>query len=125
MPRILIIDDDPQIRNMLKMFLEMNGHVVEAAEDGLAGLKLFGENGADLVITDVIMPEKEGIETIRELRRDHPDIKIIAISGGGQMGSETYLRMARAFGAAKTLQKPFALKELLAAVQEVLNHDPE
>ena len=93
MSKILVIDDDKNIRSLLRDFLERDGYEVMEAENGKVGLKLFRENGADLVITDLIMPEKEGIETIRELRRDFSDVKIIAISGGGAIGPETYLQM--------------------------------
>jgi YesN/AraC family two-component response regulator len=83
MANILIIDDDQQILNMLSQILKRAGYGVVEALDGKQGLKLYRENPTDLIITDIIMPEKEGLETIMELQRDFPDVKIIAISGGG------------------------------------------
>ncbi len=120
MARILIIDDDPQILDMLGQTLEREGHEVVDAPDGKEGLKLYRENPTDLIITDLIMPEKEGIETIMELRRDFPDVKIIAISGGGQIDAEQYLSMAQKLGAQRTFAKPVERDELLKAVRELL-----
>ncbi len=90
------------------------------AENGKIGLKLLGENGADLVITDLIMPEKEGIETIQELRRDFSHVKIIAISGGGAIGPETYLEIAKKMGAHRIFEKPFVLQEISEAIRELI-----
>jgi len=118
--RILIIDDDPQILDMIGQTLEREGHEVIDASDGKEGLKLYRENPTDLIITDIIMPEKEGIETIMELRRDFPDVKIIAISGGGRIDAEQYLSMAQKLGAQRTFAKPVARAELLKAVRELL-----
>ncbi|MBL7178351.1 MAG: response regulator [Desulfobacteraceae bacterium] len=120
MARILIIDDDPQILNMLGQTLEREGYEVIGAPDGKEGLRLYRENPTDLIIADLIMPEKEGIETIMELRRDFPDVKIIAISGGGRLDPEQYLSMAKSFGAQYTFAKPVAREELLNAVRELL-----
>jgi len=121
MVRILIIDDDPQILNMLGQTLEREGHKVVDAPNGKEGLKLYRENPTDLVITDLIMPEKDGIETIMELRRDFPDVKIIAISGGGHIDAELYLSMARRLGVQRTFAKPIERAELLKSVRELLN----
>jgi DNA-binding response OmpR family regulator len=118
---ILVIDDDEVIRSLLRSLLERDGYDVMEAENGKIGLKLIRENGADLVITDLIMPEKEGIETIRELRRDFSDVKIIAISGGGAIGPETYLQMAKGMGAHRVFEKPFKLKEMSEAIRELLD----
>ena len=120
MARILIIDDDPQILNMLRQTLEREGYEVIDASDGKEGLKLYQENPTDLIITDLIMPEKEGIETIMELRRDFPDVKIIAITGGGRIDPKQYLSMAKSFGAQYTFTKPVERKKLLKAVKELL-----
>jgi len=120
MAHILIIDDDPQMLNMLGQILEREGHEVVKALDGKEGLKLYRENPTDLVITDIIMPETEGMETIMELQRDFPDVKIIAISGGGHNIAESYLYMARVLGVHKTFAKPIARDELLKAVREIL-----
>ncbi len=120
MPRILIIDDDIQILNMLRQTLERKGYEVAVAPDGKEGLRIYRENPSDLIVTDLLMPEKEGIETIAELRRDFPDVKIIAISGGGRLDPEQYLRMAKSFGAQYTFAKPVEREELLKAIQELL-----
>lgn len=94
MPLILIIDDDDQIREMLRQMLERAGYEVTDAPNGKVAMKLYREQPADLIITDLIMPGKEGIETIIELRRDFPEVKIIAISGGGRIAPRDYLAMA-------------------------------
>jgi len=120
MPLILIIDDDNKVRGMLRQTLERAGYDVLDAPDGKEGINLYRKDPVDLVITDLIMPEKEGIETIIELKRDFPDVKIVAISGGGQIDSEEYLHMAEKLGAQRTFTKPFELKELLEAVRELI-----
>ena len=119
MKRILVVEDDRRMRTMLKDMLEMAGYEVVSAEDGLEALKICRRQRADLVITDIIMPDKEGLETISELRRDFPETKIIAISGGGQIGPHKYLKMARMLGAQKTFTKPFAITDLLGGVREL------
>jgi CheY-like chemotaxis protein len=120
MPRILLIDDDDAVRTMLRLTLVEFGHEVIEARNGLEGLALFPTSGADLVITDIIMPGKEGVEVIIELRRLHPRLKIMAISGGGRVGPTDYLRIASYLGAAKVLAKPFSNEELLVALNELL-----
>lgn len=102
------------------MKLEAHGYEVKDADDGRAGLRLFRENPTDLIITDLIMPEKEGIETISEVKGEFPDVKIIAISGGGRFGPAGYLDIAKAIGAEKTFTKPIELKELIHAVEELI-----
>ena len=118
--RILVIEDDEQMCAMLTQVLEKEGYAVVDAPNGKVGMKLYKENGADLVITDLIMPEKEGIETIRELRQDNPDVKIIAISGGGTIKPEEYLAIAERLGVQKTLVKPFRKEEILEAVNDLI-----
>ena len=120
MPRILIIDDEAMIRNLLVQILEREGYETITASGGKDGIKIHRENPADLVITDLLMPEKDGIETIMELRRDSRDVKILAMSGGGKIDPETYLQIAKTMGAIETLAKPFDLRELLKTVQELL-----
>jgi len=120
MAKILIIDDESQIRAMLRQMLELEGFEVMDAHDGQEGIKLFHENPADLIITDIFMPEKEGLETIRELKKGYPDVKIIAISGGRKIGPGEYLLLAERFGAIRTFKKPVKREELLDAVREVL-----
>ena len=121
MRNILIIDDDEQMRNLLCRAMEYAGFKVEAAADGRKGLRLFEENSYDLVITDLIMPEQEGMETITFLRRNYPDIKIIAISGGGRIGPETYLPAAKELGADEAFAKPFPIDDLINAVKRLLS----
>ena len=118
--RILIIDDDTSVRAVIKGALSDEGYEVLEAADGKEGLKSYQNSPTDLVITDLVMPEKEGIETIIELRREFPTVKIIAISGGNRYGIDSNLNMARRLGAKRTLTKPFKIPELLAAVRVVL-----
>ena len=120
---ILVIDDDETIREILRAILEREGYRVLEAPDGGEGLKQFTETPTDLVITDLIMPGKEGIETIRDLRRKFPDVKIIAVSGGGRIGPDSYLKMAKGVGALRTLSKPFDRLELLKTIKEVMEMD--
>ncbi len=122
MARILIIDDNDEFRDMLTTTIKRNGYEVVSASDGKEGIDLYREKPADLIITDIIMPNKEGIEVIFEFHKDFPDTKIIAISGGGGGSAEDYLKMAGLAPNVKcTLQKPFAMKDLLQAVKEVLD----
>ncbi len=124
MAKILIIDDDDTFRKMLHDMLSRAGHTVVAAENGSRGIELYREGPADLVITDIIMPEKEGVETIRELHRDFPDVRIIAISGGGgagKMEAGLTLKMVAALpGVASFLEKPFSKTELFSAIEQAL-----
>ena len=120
MARILIIDDEDQARNMLHQALERAGYEVVIARDGSEGIELFRSAPTDLIITDILMPEKEGLEIIMDLRREFPDVKIIAMSGGGHMGYLNFLEVAKRLGAQRTLQKPFGLQEVFQAVQELL-----
>jgi len=120
MHRILIIDDDHHILLMIKKMLERAGFEVDLASNGNEGLKLFKKLSVDLVITDIIMPEKEGLETIREMKRLRSDLKIIAISGGGKVSSDNYLNTAKIFGATKIMTKPFTQNQMVSAVRELL-----
>jgi DNA-binding response OmpR family regulator len=125
MSRILVIDDDIQMRQMLKQTLERAGYEVIDAQDGNEGIRLFHESPTDLVITDLIMPGKDGMETTIELKRDFPDVKIIAISGGSRaMDPRDYLHYATGVGVMKTFTKPFDPKELLEAIHELLSASP-
>jgi len=117
---ILLIDDDVAVLRTLEIMLGDRGYDVVTAKDGVEGLRLFQKNHPDLVITDLVMPEKEGIETIIEMRRERPDAKIIAISGGGRMHNERFLEMAASLGAAAVLPKPFMPDELAAKIEEVM-----
>ena len=120
MKNILVIDDDAQIRSILRLVLEREGYAVEEAHDGLEGLRIYRENPADLVITDIIKPNKEGIELIKDLLQEFPDIKIIATSGGGSMPPQLYLGLADRLGVDRVFAKPFDIKELLAAMKALL-----
>ncbi len=120
MSRILIVDDDPHVRQMLERVLRKAGHDVETAENGQEALQVHRERPADMIVTDIIMPEKEGLETITELRKSFPAVRIIAISGGGRIGPAQYLKMAEILGADRTFSKPFNPSELIAAVEELL-----
>ncbi len=117
---ILVIEDDDQVRILLKKMLENAGYSVMEAPNGDIGLKLYSKQPVDLIITDLIMPEKEGIETIRELRKENPNIKIIAISGGGSVDPAQYLHMAERLGVKRTFAKPFRREDILQAVEELL-----
>jgi len=119
MTRILIIDDDSQIRGMLRQMLEKEGYEVAEAADGKIGIRIQKQSPANIVITDIIMPDKEGLETIRELIQENPDLKIIAMSGGGLIGPQHYLKIAQGFGAVRTFMKPIEREELLAAIREI------
>jgi DNA-binding response OmpR family regulator len=121
MQKILVIEDDSAVRLSLQMMLEDGGYKVKVAENGEVGIDLFREDPTDLVITDLFMPQKEGIETISELRRDYPGVKIIAISGGGQHIPGGFLVFARKLGAIHTFQKPIDNNELLEVVKSVLS----
>jgi len=120
MARILVIDDDEQVLDMLYESLTREGYHVLKASNGEQGLKLYREESVDLIITDLIMPKKEGIETIIELRQDFPNVKIIAISGGGRTGTKDYLHMAKIFGVQRTFTKPVAREQLLEAIKELI-----
>lgn len=120
MARILLIDDDDSLRTMLRLTLIHFGHTVIEARNGKEGLDAFPQAKADLVITDIVMPEKEGNEVLIELRKKDPQVKIIAMSGGGRGKATDYLRVATQLGAARALAKPFSNEALMAAINEVL-----
>lgn len=126
MKRILLIEDDSAERELFKVALERAGYEVLEAPNGEVGLQMFQQQPCEVVITDIFMPEKEGLETILTLKKDYPSVKIIAISGGGvksryagKLGAETALQAAQEFGALHTLEKPIALKKLVAIVNEL------
>ncbi len=118
MKRILVVDDEEQIRSMLTQMLEHEGYEVHAAENGEEGMTLIGRYTFDLVITDMIMPVKDGLKFIMELVREYPDLKIMAISGGGAIKAERYLTMASYLGDIATLEKPFKRDVLLEMVRQ-------
>jgi len=120
MALILVIDDEEGMRALLRGLLEKEGHKVLEAPDGMAGIPLYQENRPDLVITDIFMPEKEGTQTILELRKNNPNVKIIAISGGELAARIDVLGTAKIFGALRVLTKPFRLEDMRQAVKELL-----
>ncbi len=120
MATILVIEDNTAVRNTVCRILQSGGYDVTIAEDGRKGMAMFRRQRPDLVITDIIMPEQEGIETIRQILGDQPDAKIIAISGGGRMGHIDFLDAARKLGARDILPKPFDPDDLLSRVENCL-----
>jgi DNA-binding NtrC family response regulator len=123
MPKILIIEDDDSFRNVLVQMLAKAGYEVRQAGDGNQALEVCAQFGPDLVLTDIIMPDKEGLETIQELLEIKPGLRIIAMSGGGKFGPNSYLPLAVKLGARATLQKPFMREELLNTIASVLAND--
>ena len=123
MARILIIDDDDTLRGIIAKSLTHAGHTVSQANNGRKGVALFKSDPTDLVITDLVMPEQEGMETIKILHRDFPHTPIIAMSGGLD-GSPLYLDLTRRLGAAITLTKPFTLQQLKLAIEEIFARPP-
>jgi CheY-like chemotaxis protein len=120
MQKILLIDDDPLVRRTIERILQKNGYQVHLAADGLEGLRTFRTLQPDLVITDLIMPVKEGLDTIRLLRTWSPEAKIIAISGGGRVANADLLLEAAVLGASMVIAKPFEPDELLVKVSTCL-----
>ena len=116
--RILLVDDDPAVRDSVALVLEGAGFAVDQADQGATALRLLQAQAPDLVITDILMPQKEGIETIREIRAILPNAPIIAISGIDS--GANYLRMAQTFGATAVMTKPFDPKEMLALVERLI-----
>lgn len=120
MTSILLVDDDIQIRQLFRFALEKAGYEVQDAPDGQAALQQFAARPTDLVITDIVMPFKDGLETIVELRKQFPKTRIISISGGGQLNPLTYLLKAKQLGADIALAKPVAVETLLQTVELLL-----
>ncbi len=119
MARILLIDDDEMVRASVRLTLEHYGHEVVEAHNGRAGLTLLPKTDPDLVITDIVMPDTEGLEVMMELRK-HPGLKAIAMSGGGRGAAGDYLGIARRLGAVQVLKKPFTNQILIDAVNAAL-----
>ena len=118
--RILLIDDDEQLRSMLRQMLEAEGYEAVEARHGREGVQRYREVPPDVIIIDLLMPEQEGLETIRQLRDDDPAVKIIAISGGSRKENLNYLHVAKQLGAQRTLYKPFSRDALLVTIRDVL-----
>lgn len=122
MTRILVIEDERQVREVLKQILEKAGYDVDVADDGCSGLERYRQSPADMVITDILMPNKNGLETIEELVGENPKLPIIAISGGGPGEKAQFaLDVAKMCGAVRVLAKPFSRKEILETVIDLLN----
>lgn len=116
MPLALIIDDEDMARHTMRRILERGGYEVACAANGTEGLRAFGQLQPDVVVTDIMMPERDGIETIMSIRAQDRQVRIVAISGGARFGTLDFLRMARTLGADVVLAKPFGPDELLDAV---------
>ena len=123
MARILVIEDDDNFRKMVNVMLTQAKYDVVEAPNGRVGLKIYRKEQIHLVITDVFMPDKEGIETTFDLKDENPNVKIIAISGGGIRDKLDLLAQMRDFGVQKTFKKPFVIGEFLAAVKELVEAD--
>ena len=121
MALILLVDDDPQMLRLLNDVIDLDGHDALLAEDGEVALSYFENYTPDLVITDILMPNKEGLEFISEVRESYPDLKIIAYSGGGSTDPESYLEFASGMGANKVFTKPMPLAELRAEIKQLLS----
>ena len=120
MTRVLVIDDNEDFRNLAKHWLEEAGFSVAVALDGRIGLELQRHQPADVIVTDIFMPDRDGIETISALRKEFPDAKIIAMSGHEPMTDYDALGVAKEIGAVKTFKKPFHLDDLVAAVRSLV-----
>lgn len=125
MSKILVVDDDSQVLQVVSEMLRIEGHSVVMAANGRQAIDQFENEAFDLVVTDIIMPEQEGLETIANLRRRETYVPIIAISGGGRAGNLDYLETARYIGADGTLAKPFGRQDLLNTVNQVLTDTAE
>ncbi len=121
MKKILIVDDDDLIRDLLYEILVDKGYKVYEAENGNRALQLLKSETFDLIITDIIMPDKEGIETIIDIKKKLPQAKIIAMSGGGQLDANSYLSIAKKLGVQQTVSKPFDPIELMNIIEELLS----
>lgn len=120
MAHILLIEDEPQVRGLLRETLEQEGHEVTECKDGTDGLRHFKKGLTDLVILDVILPEKDGFETLNDLRQQDPQVNVLAISGGFAPGAVNVLHIAQRLGAREILAKPFELKVFLKVVNQLL-----
>jgi len=119
-PELLLIDDDAAMRSMLFRAITRAGYVVHEAADGREGLKILDAHPIALVLTDIIMPDVEGVELIFRIRKSHRTMPIIAMSGGGRMSPKGYLEVAKSCGANRTISKPFDIEQLLGWVAELV-----
>ncbi|MGD0754718.1 MAG: response regulator [Bacteroidales bacterium] len=123
MPGVLIVEDDKDVREMLKLSLLRRNFTVLEAENGKAAIAHFKPLITDLVVTDLIMPEEDGLKVVIKLRELKPSIKIIAISGGGKVGPGSYLNLAKALGADAIFSKPFSINDLVAKIEQLLDNE--
>jgi len=123
MPGVLIVEDDKELREMLKISLIRRKFTVLEAANGKDAIIHFKPSITDLVVTDLIMPEEDGLKVIMKLRELKPSIRIIAISGGGKAGPGSYLNLAKALGADAIYSKPFSINDLIAKIEELLNNE--
>ena len=121
MPGVLIVEDDKELREMLKLSLLRRNFTVLEAENGKAAITHFKPLITDLVVTDLIMPEEDGLKVVIKLRELKPSIKIIAISGGGKVGPGSYLNLAKALGADAIYSKPFSINDLITKIEQLLD----
>jgi len=121
MPVILIIEDDRDLREMLRSALLRKDYTVLEADNGKEALINFKPGVTDLVVTDLLMPEEDGLKVIMQMREMKPEIKVIAISGGGKAGPGSYLRMAKALGADSVFPKPFSVNDLVTRIDDILH----
>jgi DNA-binding NtrC family response regulator len=120
MVNILVIDDEPSVLDVLRKILQLEGYEVITAANGEEGLELFRQFPCDLVITDMVMPVKDGLQTILDLRKEKPDIPVVAMSGGGTISKERYLAIAGYLDKVITIPKPFSVESITGAVTTLL-----
>ncbi len=121
MARILLIEGEPHVRKLMKEILEEEGHEIIECDNGTDGIREYKRAAIDLVVLDVLLPDKDGLDTLRELKQHHDDVKVMAISGGFVQGAIDMLPLAKRLGARHTLDKPFDLKMFLSAVKQLLD----
>ncbi len=123
MPGVLIVEDERELREMLKLSLIRRNYSVIEASNGKEAILHFKPTLTDIVITDLIMPEEDGLKVIMKLREMKPTLKIIAISGGGKAGPGNYLNLAKALGADSVFSKPFSVNDLITAIEKLLKNE--
>lgn len=115
---VLLIDDEPMVRKIVRKMLERAGHHVVDVENGREGLVQLEQHACELILTDIIMPEVEGIEVLTTVKAKYPQSRVIAMSGGGRTGNIDFLEIASKFGASATLHKPFTYETLLSVIEQ-------
>jgi DNA-binding NtrC family response regulator len=120
MPSVLIVEDDNQLRALLKLVLVRAGYEVLDTDNAIEAARIYRERRTEVVVTDLLMPDRDGLELILDLRREDRNVRVIAFSGGGEVSPEGYLYIARLFGARRTLTKPFSAEEFLEAISQSL-----